>query len=657
MKFILRCFCLVTFFLIFPSNIFAGETVPNWMRQAATVSLPSYDKEVPAAVLHNEKQVTLGTDGMLVTTENYAVRLLSREGRNYAVASALYLVSAGRVREIEGWLIYPNGGVKYYDKKSVLDMISDTDDIYNEYRVKIIDARDYADTGAIFGYTVVSEERPLYYQEKWFAQESRLPSLMSRFTLTLPNGWKASGITFNHAPIAPQTNSTSYTWELRNLPPIKREPLSPSIPNIVPWVAINYSSESSPQSSDKFFSTWTDVSRWTNTLYEPQVIVDDAVAIKAKELTANAKTEFEKIRAIAQFVQGLQYISIDIGVGSGNGYRPRPSNLVLARGYGDCKDKANLMRAMLKVFNIEAYPIAIFAGDPTFVREEWASPAQFNHCIIAVKISDSTDAPTVIKHAALGRLLIFDATDPDTVLGDLPDFLQGSFGLIIAGEKGGLTKMPLTLPEASLLERRVEVKLNESGEIRGTIKEKSIGQTSSFERGMLRSLSVGDYSKMLEVWLTQGATGARLEKFTPTDKKAESAFELDVEFSAPRYAQLMGGKLMIFKPVIVSGRKNLFLTDNNRQYPVLVSSYATKETAVFTLPQGFIVDELPDPVNLEMPFGKYSTTYEVKDGKLYFTRALILSRSTISVDKYNTVRDFFVKMREAEQSPVVLMKK
>ena len=657
MKLIPRIVCLFSFFLLISLNVFGGESLPNWMRQAASLTLPSYSKEVSAVALHNEKQVTLGSDGMLVTTENYAVRLLAREGRSYARATALYLVSAGRVREIEAWLIYPNGAIKYYDKKTVLDIISDTDDVYNEYRVKVIDARDYAETGAVFGYTIVSEERPLYYQEKWFSQETRLPSLMSRYTLNLPTGWKASGITFNHPEITPQVNGTSYTWELRNLPYIKSEPLSPSVPNIVPWVAINYAPDNASQSGDKVFANWTEVSRWTNSLYEPQVIVDDAIAIKANELTVNAKTEFEKIRAIAHFVQGLQYISIDIGVGSGNGYRPRPSNLVLSRGYGDCKDKANLMRAMLKVLKIEAYPIAIFAGDPTFVRENWASPAQFNHCIIAVKISDTTDAPTVIKHATLGRLLIFDATDPDTALGDLPDYLQGSFGLIIAGEQGGLAKMPMTPPENDLLERKIEVSLNDVGELKGTIRERANGQTSSVFRQEIRELSAGDYRKGLEGWLTRGATGAQLIKYTQNDKKAESVFELDVEFSAPRYAQLMGGKLLVFKPVIVGRRNALFLTENSRQYPVLVDSQAVKETAVFTLPSGFIVDEIPDAVNLETSFGKYTNSYEVKDGKLYFTRSLVMNRTTVPVDKYNSVRDFYAKMREAEQSSVVLMKK
>lgn len=656
MKFVSRSTFFALLIFIAALNAFGGDAPPSWMKQAAAVSLPGYDKEVSAVVLHNELAVTLNNDGVQVTTENYAVKILTREGRRHAVATALYLVSSGKVREIEGWLIRPDGTVKNYDKKSILDIISDPDDIYNEYRLKVIDGTDDADAGAIFGYTVVSEDRPLYFQEKWIAQDN-LPAIVSRYTLNLPSGWKASGITFNHPQVTPQVSGTSYTWELRNLPFIKREPMSPSVTNIVPWVAINYAPENAAQGGSKVFTNWTEVSRWTSTLYEPQVIVDDAVAAKAQELTANAKTELDKIRAIAGYVQNLQYISIDIGVGSGNGYRPRPSNLVLNRGYGDCKDKANLMRALLKSLKIEAYPIAIFSGDPTFVRENWASPAQFNHCIIAVRISDTTDAPTVIKHAALGRLLIFDATDPDTSLGDLPDYLQGSYGLIIAGEQGGLAKMPLTPPEADLLERRIEVNLNAEGEVRGTIRETANGQTSSVFRQELRVLSAADYKKALEGWLTRGATGAQLVKFTPTDKKSESAFGLDVEFSAPRYAQLMQNKLLVFKPVIVGRRNALSLTENNRNYPVIIDSQAMKETAVFTLPAGFVVDEVPEPLNLETPFGKYTTNYEVRDGKLIFTRSLVMTRTTVPVDKYNSVRDFYAKMREAEQSPVVLLRK
>jgi hypothetical protein len=633
-----------------------ADDAPAWLRQAASVSTPAYEKDVPAVVLQNEQLVTLNNDGKLITTTNYAVKILLREGKNFAIGRALYLVSSGKVREIEGWLIRSNGTVRDFDKKSIIDIISDPDDIYNEYRVKVIDASDEADVGIVFGYTVVTEETPLFYHDNWSFQD-RLPTILSRYVLSLPTGWKVTNKTFNNAEILPQVSGNSYTWELRNLAPITPEPLSPTIRNIAPSLAINYFPDNKSQAVGKVFTDWVDVSRWGSELHNSQVVIDDAVAIKARELTENAKTELEKIRAIGAFVQNLQYISIDIGVGHGNGYRPRPSNTVLSRGYGDCKDKANLMRAMLRVLKIEAYPIAIFSGDPTFTRAEWASPDQFNHCIIAVKVSDETKASTIINHPALGRLLIFDATDPYTPVGDLPDYLQGSNALIMAGDQGGLAKMPITPPETDLLERKIEAKINETGEITGVINEHANGQSSTIFRRESRELSNADYRKAIEGWLTRGATGAKLLNFKSKDRQAEGGFDLDVEFSAANYAQLMQGRLLVFKPVVVGRREGIFLTENKRTHPILLESNAIRETVIFTLPNGFAVDEMPDPVNLETPYGKYTTKYEVKEGKLYFSRALTTNRITVPVEKYNTIKDFYSKILAAEQSPVVLIKK
>lgn len=650
---LLFAFC---FTISLTATAFADGGAPNWLRQAAAQQPPTYAKNVSGVVLHHSKDITLDGEGKLVTVENHAVKILSREGRQHAVAVALYLMSASRIREINGWLIRPDGSVKEYDKKSVLDRISDTDDIYDEYRIKVIDASSDVDAGFVFGYTVVTEEKPLFYQDN-FSFQYDLPVLMSRYSLNLPAGWKASSMTFNHAEVKPQTSGASYVWELRNLPPVADEPLSPSVRNIVPRIAVNYAPENGAQTAGRTFADWTSVSRWGSGLYDPQVIVDDAVAVKARELTGGAKTELEKIRAVGSYVQNLQYISIDIGVGHGNGYRPRPSNLVLNRGYGDCKDKANLMRAMLKALKIEAYPIAIYSGDPNFVREEWASPDQFNHAILAVKVSDETNAPTVLNHPKLGRLLIFDATDPYTPVGDLPDYLQGSLALIIAGENGGLSKMPITPPETNLLERNVEVNLATDGSIKGVIKEIANGQESTMFRAQRRLLSADDYNKMIENWLTRGATGAQLVKITQNDKQASASFDLDVEFAAPRYAQLMQNRLLVFKPVIVGRRGGIFLTEPKRDQPVMLDSNAMRETVTFNLPSGFVVDEMPDAVTLETAFGKYTTKYEVKDNKLVFTRSLTTTRTTVPVEKYHSVKDFYSKIMAAEQSPVVLLKK
>lgn len=635
-------------------NILAQD-VPAWLSQAAAVKNAAYDKEVPAVVLHDERVLNLSADGQLTITINYAVRVLNREGRDFAIAVEPYLQSSSKVREIKAWLIRPNGTNKSYGKDQIVDMISDPDDVYDEYRLKSINAKGDADTGAVFGYQAVVEERPLFTQDIWVFQ-GRLPTLLSRYTLNLPNGWQASNVTFNHAGIKPSVSGTSYVWEMRDLGWIPPEPDSPSIRNLAPRIHVNYAPVT-PGAAYRVFSSWQDVSRWGSEMHDPHNAIDDNIAAKARELTANAKTEFEKIRALAHFIQNMQYISIDIGVGRGNGYRPRPASLVLQRGYGDCKDKANLMRAMLKVLKIEAYPVAIFSGDPTYAREEWASPYQFNHCIIAIKISPETDAPAVITDEKLGRLLIFDATDPYTMLGDLPEHEQGSFALVIAGDNGKLMKMPALPPDASRLERQAEAVLLPDGSLQGKIQEQSFGQTAMRYRAISRSLSAIEYKTFMEEWLTHRVAGAKLTKVDSADRRDDGKFERSFEFSAASYAQLMQGRLLVFKPAFVGRLDQLTVSDKKRVHPVLLDASAYSETIKVKLPEGFSVDEMPEANKLETPFGKFAVSYEVKDGFLLFNRTLTLNKSNIEAAKYDSVKNFFAQVRAAEQNPVVLLKK
>jgi hypothetical protein len=633
-----------------------ADEAPQWLQQVAAIKVPAYDKEVPAVVLRRDQDVVVSSDGRITTTTTYAVRILTRDGRIFADAVEMYLTKSGKINDMHAWLIRPNGIVKKYGKDETVDRISDPNDIYDEYRLKEIDASDDADAGVVFGYQAKSEEQPLFNQDTW-AFQNRLPALESRYSLTLPAGWRATSITFNHEKIEPSLSGTTYAWELRDLTPIKPEPASPKIRSLAPQVAINYFlADSSASAGSKVFENWGQVSRWGTELHNPQAIPDESVAVKARELTASSKTELDRIRAIAHFVQNLQYISIDIGVGRGNGYRPHLASQVLAKAYGDCKDKANLMRAMLKAINITAYPVFIYAGDSTVVREEWASPYQFNHCIIAVKVSGETIAPTVITNE-LGRLLIFDATDPNTPVGDLPEDEQGSFALLVAGEAGQLVRMPTLPPEASSFDRQAEVVLTSEGSITATVRERASGQAAADFRRQFRGLSSASYWKMIEGWVSFGATGAKVSRVVPKDNNEGGRFDLDVDFTAINYAQLMQNRLLVFKPAIVSRQESLSLTEPTRKNPVVLESRAFSETVRVKLPVGFEVDELPDPLKLDASFGSYNTTYAVKDGELVFTRTLAQRAGTIPAAQYQTVRSFFERIRAAEQAPVVLARK
>jgi len=315
------------------------------------------------------------------------------------------------------------------------------------------------------------------------------------------------------------------------------------------------------------------------------------------------------------------------------------------------------MRAMLKVIGITAFPVSIYSGDPEYVRETWPSPGQFNHCIIAIKVSAETLGATVIQTSKFGRLLIFDPTDTETPVGDLPVYLQGSLALIDSKDSDALVKMPVTPPEANGLDRQIQATLAADGSLTANIRENALGSWASSYRSQFRHESRPNYMKIIEGWISNGATAARVSNVESKDNSVEGRFDLSIDFSASEYGQLMQNRLLVFKPAIVSRRDSLALTEPKRKYPVVLLSHAFTETMRMKLPLGFEVDELPDAIKLDTAFGSYKTTYEVKDGELVFTRMLAQKATTIPSDQYQSVRTFYEKIRAAEQSPVVLARK
>ena len=69
-------------------------------------------------------------------------------------------------------------------------------------------------------------------------------------------------------------------------------------------------------------------------------------------ITNGLQTDKEKIAAIQEFVlRSTHYVALEFGIYS---YKPYPVTQIYARRFGDCKDKASLMIALLRAAGIEA---------------------------------------------------------------------------------------------------------------------------------------------------------------------------------------------------------------------------------------------------------------------------------------------------------------
>ncbi|MCB1018544.1 MAG: DUF3857 domain-containing protein [Acidobacteria bacterium] len=648
----MRALCF-TLALLAVLPLAAADKPPSWLTEMATREVPAYESSVDFVVLFDEESVTVDPAGVVVTRARKAVKVINRSGRRAAVANVLYRRDTGKVRSLDAWLIYPSGKHKTYGKKETVDVALAANDVYNESRLKSISGTADADPGAVFGFESVEEDRSVFTQFLFQFQGAE-PSLTARFSVELPAGWEAEGRMFNHEPVEPLVQGNRRTWELRNLEPIKDEPARPDIDAIAARLAVSYYPPDGAPGLGPAFRDWPAVSLWLDGLNEPQYKPDETVSAKAGALTGSAASALDKIAALAAFAQDVKYVSIQTGVGRGGGYRPHAAPEVLRNNYGDCKDKANLLRSMLDSIGVKAYPVAIYSSDRSFVREEWASPQQFNHAILAISVPDGTDLPAAKDYDGFGRLLFFDPTDPYTPFGWMPEDEQDAWALLVAPQGGGLLRTPYTAPAQNLLERTVEASLTEDGALRASLREECSGDSATRNRAYHKELSTPDYRKLIERWVSRGAPAAAVSKLDVSDDG--SGFELDVDFEAPSYAQSMGGRLLVFKPALVERRDSHRLVDEERKYPVVLGANSYRETVKVALPAGFRVDEKPQDLDVDAEFGRYQASWQVDGSTLVFSRSMETRSTVIPVEQYGAVRDFYKAVTHAEQSPVVLVK-
>lgn len=201
-----------------------------------------------------------------------------------------------------------------------------------------------------------------------------------------------------------------------------------------------------PAASLKFgraFSSWQDIGLWYEELSQERRQPDKTVEAKVQELTSGLDHARQRLERLAEFVQKeIRYVSIQIGLG---GYQPHPAPGILANRYGDCKDKATLLTAMLKSAGFDSFYIIINIDPYSVSPDAPVSLFLFNHVILAIKLADSSlfeNSEAVINDPELGRLLIFDPTSPYTPLGRLPYYLSGSAGVLVAGEPASCVFCP-----------------------------------------------------------------------------------------------------------------------------------------------------------------------------------------------------------------------
>lgn len=650
--------------VIFVISSWAQADVPSWFREVSTASHTTYPPATKGVALFYEKIVKVDPTGKQTSQVRKAIKILTRDGRREASGILYYDTKGSRVRDFKAWLIYPNGKTKEYTKKDIVEGMSHPDyTLYSTQRYYGINAAADVDPGTIFGYESTWEEDTVFSQFIWPFQDD-LPHLLSRFQLNLPAGWKAEARAYQGAKAEADLSSGTYTWEARKLGPLEREPGAPQLFSQLPRIAVSVlPSEGTPLSGGPvaFFRTWKDVAVWQANLADPQAQVTAAIEAKATQLKQGKDSPLEQIRAMAEYVQKIRYVSISTNIARGGGVTPNKADDVLRLAYGDCKDKANLLRTMLKTIQVASYPLVIYSGDPRFTKEDFPSPTQFNHAILAISVPETTQGSAVITHPKLGRLLIFDPTDAYVPFGFLPDHEQNSNALLSTasdvGESGYLLKTPQTMPNENHTDRKWILQLDAEGGLQGELIETSTGQEAFDDRETQLRLNKDDYQKLLTSTFARDMAGVVIDALDSTYDEKAQRFQLMLRFHQPAYAKIMKGRLWMLRSMPLDYRQVPNLNSPKREQPLILRPLSFSEQVSWKLPEKLTLDELPESGRLEAPYAKYESNWTQTGTQIFANRRLEIQPAVLPVEKYSEAREFFHRFNGSGQAAIVLIGK
>lgn len=626
---------------------------PDWVLAAAHATTGDIPKSAKAVVLDSEAILTVTPDGKSVERIRKAIRILRPQGREYATV----FVPVDRDRKIHFlhvWGISSDGRPYTLSDKEMIEVGDD------EYGMLYVDLRarmahaPAADPGAVVAYEYERTTRPYVQEYAWDFQQG-VPVEHAAFELDLPPDWHQSVASRRDTGmVSTQPAPGHYRWQIDHVAGMDLDnvPMTPDFQAMSGRLVVRYSHDSIPAGD----ASWSAIGGWYTGLAVPRASVTPQISAKAQELVAG-KTDFTaRLAAITDYMQRhIRYVGIEIGIG---GLQPHTADEIFRNQYGDCKDKATLLRAMLESVGIHSTWVLVDT------RRGYVDPkipsSSGNHAIAAIELPAGYSSPllhSIVETRHGKRYLIFDPTNEWVPLGQIPPYEQGGFGILSDGDESQLIELPRMAPDADRVEHVVTAHLLADGSLDASVVETRFGFSAERPRVMFSGGSEQQKRDFIEKRLHGDLNGIAIRSVAATHTvDLETPLELDYSFAVPGYAR-PAGDLLLVRPRIF-GSDTWPLPRESRTWPIDLGSIQSRKDRVdITLPPGYVADELPDPVSLDTDFASYKSSVTADATALHYTREYTVKQLQLDPSRYDDARKFSERIAYDEAANAVLKKK
>jgi hypothetical protein len=612
---------------------YEASAIPKELLSYASAVIREYDTRVEVKDLDN-----------VTTHVRQAITVLNKNGED-AAHLALFYNKSTKIGSIKG-IVYDEFGkvIDKFNESKFQDQSVVNDDLTLFFDLRV---KHYIPAIMQFPYTVVYEydlrSKQSLILHDWVPVEENATALeRSSYTITCKPDFNIRYKEMNLQSTANVTTNDkgakSYTWQINNLKARRSEPYSPFWETYVPHLKIA-PEKFSYEGFSGFFTNWKELGKWQydKLLTNRQALPESTIA-HIKSMTDNVSDPKEKARLIYNYMQGkTHYISVQIGIG---GYQPFLASDVDKLNYSDCKGLVNYTQSLLKVAGVDSYFCVVKSGDEKVsLLPDFASMNQGDHVILCLPFkNDTTWLECTNQKIPFGYLGYF--TDDRLVLACTPD-------------GGKLMHTPKYTYDKSIQTRIGEFNIAADGTVAGSITTAYKGRQYENRQAIIEESNVERKKLIPKHYGINNLVVKSLDY--SQDKLLQPVTTEKLSFEAKDFAIITNNKLQFSLNQV--NRSSVPREVRNRVNNLYINDgFTDEDELVYTVPSGYKLKRLPLIINIEKPFGRYSASAMMINGKLIYKRKLQIIDGTYDKALYDDFIDFYTQVSEKDRLEAELVK-
>ncbi|MCK4912117.1 MAG: DUF3857 domain-containing protein [Candidatus Omnitrophica bacterium] len=586
-----------------------------------------------------DEDIEIKPDNTSVSTVHIIKKVLQERGKRIAEVEMGYDSTYERMELEYARTITKEGKVIYAGGESIRDVSRYLNfPLYSNSRAFII-SMPSVEVGSFIEYKVKIYSSKLINQDDFnfvYRLREGYPVFKSKFDLTIPNNRDinfkflnkehAKGINLEPKLIK-KDNKKVYSWEFDEIESIIPEYSMPSGSYINPAILISS------------FSSWDEVYNWWKSLYKDKLKLNKEVKDFVDELVKDATTDYEKAKILSEFVaKNIRYVAIEYG---DSGHEPHYATEVFMNKYGDCKDQAILLVAMLRYIGLKGYPVLIPTRSAYSMHEDFPS-AIFNHAICAVEIDE--------------ELIFTDSTAETTAFGYVPLGDQGRLTLVFTNDKWRIAKIKDIEDNGLVYDMDIVIDQDESAAITRQVSTK--GFYSSSYRWYLKHTHPAIIKEEIQQKMMKISSFSKLIDYQISDvDNFDTVPSLIYRFETEEF--LNPARDLRIVPVLdqVSLDHGLISKDQ-RDYPIdFEAMHSITANIKITLPDNLEVKYLPRSIAVDNFWFTLKVLYQENPNGVNFNQTFKVKKRFVEKGDYEEFKGYLKEALYLLREEIILEKK